>query len=117
MGEGSAARSGFARPRSGPTRKSGDFVGQRGQLAVTVRDAAGRVRPPAQDDARVANRDIGMVVLALGDAGHTAYERKRLRKAGELEFPLERASTSAQPSGVDMGTEYAAIAHPRPNEL
>src|ERR1700704_5443908 len=59
------------------------------QLVVTVGDAAGGMRRPAQRYLPVRDRDVRMVVRLLGDFCHSADEGDRVRKGGELEGSLE----------------------------
>ncbi len=70
---------------------SEQIVGARRELAVAVADAAGRVRRPADGDAPVADRDVGMMVLRLGQVGEPADERDRRGEPVEDELSLEGA--------------------------
>jgi phosphatidylglycerophosphate synthase len=69
------------------------LVGAGGELAVAVRDAAGGVRRPADRDAAVADRNVGMVVLGLREVGEPVDESDRIAESVELERPLEAAVT------------------------
>lgn len=79
---------------------SEQVVGARGELAVAVGDAAGRVRRPANGDAPVADRDVGMVVLGLGQVGEPVDERDRLAEPVEDELSLEGAVALDPVSGL-----------------
>ena len=68
---------------------SEQLVGAGGELAVAVRDAAGGMRRPADRDAAIADRDVGMVVLGLREVGEPADEVDRLAEPVELHRPLE----------------------------
>ena len=60
------------------------------EVAIPIRDPAGRVRPPAKRDAVVVDGDVGVVVLGLGELTHAVHEPKRFDEVRELECPLER---------------------------
>lgn len=79
---------------------SEQVVGARGELAVAVGDAAGRVRRPANGDAAVADRDVGMVVLGLGQVGEPVDECDRLAEPVEDELSLESAVALGPASGL-----------------
>ncbi len=79
-----------------------------GELAVAVRDAAGGVRRPADRDAAVADRDVGMVVLGLREVGEPVDESDRVSESVELERPLE-GSVALHPGSV--------LAHTRDSSL
>ena len=68
---------------------SEQLVGAGGELAIPVRDAARGVRRPADRDAAVADRDVGMVVLGLREVGEPIDESDRVAEPVELERPLE----------------------------
>lgn len=70
---------------------SDELVGASGQLAVALGDPAGRVRRPADADARVADPDVGMVVLGLREVGEAVDERDRVAEPVEDELALEGA--------------------------
>ena len=71
-----AARSWSSRPT--PARRA---LGLLGELAVAVGDAARGVRPPAERHAVVVDRDVGVVVLGLGQLTHAVHERERIDEA------------------------------------
>ena len=79
---------------------SDQLVGTGGQLAVAVGDAPGVVRRPADRDALVADRDVGVVVLRLREVGEPPDERDRIGEAVEDELPLESAVTLGPASVV-----------------
>jgi len=68
---------------------SEQLVGAGGELAIPVSDAARGVRRPADRDAAVADRDVGMVVLGLREVGEPIDESDRVAEPLELERPLE----------------------------
>ena len=68
---------------------SEQLVGTGGELAIPVSDAARGVRRPADRDAAVADRDVGMVVLGLREVGEPIDESDRVAEPVELERPLE----------------------------
>lgn len=68
---------------------SEQLVGAGGELAIPVSDAARGVRRPADRDAAVADRDVGMVVLGLREVGEPIDESDRVAEPVELERPLE----------------------------
>ena len=68
---------------------SEQLVGAGGELAVAVRDAAGGMRRPADRDAAIADRDVGVVVLGLREVGEPIDESDRVAEPLELERPLE----------------------------
>lgn len=70
---------------------SDQLVGAGGQLAVAVGDPARRMRRPADGDAPVADRDVGVVVRSLRQVGEAVDERDRLAEPVEDEFALESA--------------------------
>ena len=72
---------------------SDQLVGASGQLAIAIRDAARRVRRPADGDALVADGDVGMVVLGLREVGEPVDEPDRLAEAVEDEFAFEGSVT------------------------
>ncbi len=78
---------------------SHQVVGAGGQLAVAVGDPARRVRRPADGDALVADRDVGVVVLRLREVGEPFDERNRLAKAVEDELAFE-GSVALDPGSV-----------------
>ncbi len=69
---------------------SGERVGARRELAVTVRDRGGRMRRPADADSLVADRDLRMVIGGLGGLGEPVDEVDPLEVAVEAELTLER---------------------------
>ncbi len=73
-------------------RASGELVRPRGQVAIAVGDPAGGVRRPPDGDALVADSDVGVVVLGLGEVGQTIDEADRGRERVERELALERAA-------------------------
>jgi archaetidylinositol phosphate synthase len=70
---------------------SDQAVGLPGQLAVAIGDPAGGVRDPANGDALVADRDVGVVVGGLGRFREAVDERDRGGEAVEHELALESA--------------------------
>src|SRR5215207_6273654 len=89
-------------PGRGPSGSSGsairtsdELVRAPRQLAIALRDRVRDVRPPAQRHAVPVDRDVGMVILELGQLADAVHERERLPEAGEAELALERA--------VDLG--------------
>ena len=68
---------------------SEQLVGAGGELAIPVSDAARGVRRPADRDAAVADRDVGMVVLGLREVSEPFDESDRVAEPVELERPLE----------------------------
>ena len=87
---------------------SEQLVGAGGELAVAVRDAAGGMRRPADRDAAIADRDVGVVVLGLREVGEPADEVDRLAEPVELHRPLEGV-VALDPSSV--------LAHDRESSL
>src|SRR5581483_2245360 len=59
------------------------------ELAVALRDAARRMRPPVERHAAIADVDVGMMILRLGELGDAADERDRVPEARELELAHE----------------------------
>jgi len=92
---------------------SDQLVGTDGQLAVAVRDAARGVRRPANGDALVADRDVGMVVLRLREIGQPADERDRLAEAVEDELALEGAVALGPAFGRAHGTDHSLFRRSR----
>src|SRR5581483_2673653 len=78
--------------------ESGELAGARGHLPVAVGDPAFGVGHPADGHALVADRDVGVVVLGLGQLGEPVDELDRRRERLERELPLERA--------VDLGPAF-----------
>ena len=70
---------------------SEQLVGAGGELAIPVGDAARGMRRPADRDAAVADRDVGMVVLGLREVGEPVDESDRVAESVELDRPLEGA--------------------------
>ena len=79
-----------------------------GELAVAVGDASGGVRRPADRDAAVADRDVGVVVLGLREVGEPVDEPDRVAEPLELDRPLE-ATVALRPGSV--------LAHERHSSL
>ena len=78
--------------------------GARGHFAVAVGDPALGVGHPANVDALVADRDVGVMVGGLGRLGEPVDEGDRRRERVERELPLERP--------VDLGPTFRS-AHAR----
>ena len=93
-------------------RGSEQVVGSSGELAVAIGDAALRVRRPADGDALVADRDVGMVVRGLREVGETVDERDRVAEAVEHHLALEGA-VALGPGAVGHGTESSLFARSR----
>jgi hypothetical protein len=70
---------------------SDEVVRLPGHLPVAIGNPACRMGRPADGDALVADRDVGMVVGGLGGVREPVHERDRSREAVEHELPLERA--------------------------
>jgi len=79
-----------------------------GELAVAVGDAAGGVRRPADRDAAVADRDVGVVVLGLREVGEPVDESDCVAEPLELERPLE---------GIVALHPASVLAHDRDSSL
>src|SRR6185312_6816772 len=102
-------RAGRRRRATGAARvNSEQLVRAGGELAVAVGDAAGGVRRPADRDAAVADRDVGVVVLGLREVGEPVDESDRLAEPVELERPLE-GTVALHPGSV--------LAHDRDSSL
>jgi archaetidylinositol phosphate synthase len=83
-----------------------------GELAVPVGDPISGVRRPADGHALVADGDVGMMVLGLGEVGEAVHERDRVAEARERELALERAAVVAP--AVDVhGGEYGVFERSR----
>ena len=70
---------------------SRELVGPGGHVAVPIGDPTGGVGHPADGDALVADRDVGVMVRGLGSLGEAVDERDRGEEAVEGELALERA--------------------------
>ena len=79
--------------------RSDQLVGASGELAVAIGDAARGVGRPANGHVLVADGDVGMVVLGLGEIRQSVHEGDRLREAPELELALEGAAALGPVSG------------------
>jgi phosphatidylglycerophosphate synthase len=86
--------------------RSGEFVRPGGQVPVPLGDAAFRVGRPADRDPSVADRDVGMVVLGLGQLGEAIDERDRSREVLERQLALECALPLAPSLANGHDTEY-----------
>ncbi len=75
---------------------SGEVVGLRGQFPVPVGDPAARVGHPADGDALVADRDVGVMVRGLGSLGEAVDERDRGGKPSNTNSRWSAPSTSSQ---------------------
>jgi archaetidylinositol phosphate synthase len=80
-------------------------VRARSHLPVPVGDPALGMRRPADRDALVADGDVGVVVLGLGQLGEPVDEGDRRREAVEGELTLERAADLA-PALRSHGGKY-----------
>jgi archaetidylinositol phosphate synthase len=85
---------------------SDELVGPRGQLTIAVGDPALGVGRPAHGHPPVADRDVGVMVLGLGQLGQAVDERDRGRKVVERQLALEGALPLAPPVGNAHDTEY-----------
>jgi len=83
-------------------RKPGGLLSE---VAVSIRDAASRVCPPAKRHAVVVDRDVGVMILRLGELAHSVHEREGLDEVAERKRPLERAVHLAP----DIGGHDASI--------
>jgi CDP-alcohol phosphatidyltransferase-like enzyme len=85
-----------------------ELVRPRSHFAVAVGDPAGGVRRPADGDALVADRDVGVVVLGLGELGEPVDEGDRGHEGIERELALERAADLAPTLGRGHAGKYRA---------
>jgi CDP-alcohol phosphatidyltransferase-like enzyme len=85
---------------------SDELVSPGGQLAVAVGDPALGVGRPAHGDPPVADRDVGMVVLGLGQPSEAVDEGDRSREVVERQLALECALPLAPSMGNAHTTEY-----------
>lgn len=85
---------------------SDDLVGPGGQRPVALGDPAFRVGRPANGDLPVADRDVGVMVLALGQLGEAVDERDRRGEVVERQLALECAVPLVPSVGNAHDTEY-----------
>ena len=85
---------------------SEELVRAAGQFAVPLGDPVRGVGRPAHGDPPVADRDVRMVVLGLGQLGESVDEVDRRGEVVERELPLERALALAPSHGNVHDTEY-----------
>jgi CDP-alcohol phosphatidyltransferase-like enzyme len=85
---------------------SDELVRPARQLAVAVGDTALGVGRPAHGDPPVADRDVGVVVLDLGQLGEAVDERDGAGEVVERQLALEGAFPLAPSLGNAHDTEY-----------
>ncbi len=88
---------------------SGERVRPLGHLPVAVGDPRGGVGRPANGDALVADRDVGVMVGRLGRLGEAVHERDRVEEAVEDELPLECPVDLAPSLDNAHGVKYAPL--------
>src|SRR2546427_9964487 len=84
------------------------------QLHVARGDAAGVVAPERQRHFRVMDRDVGVVLLALGQLTHAIDEGERRAEIGDAVRLLERAARPAPARQArQRGAERGLVQRPR----
>ena len=82
-----------------------------GELTVAGGDAGFGVRRPAHDDVLVADLDVGVMVLGLGELREPVDERDRGREAVEHELSLERPADLAPTLVRSHPPKYRVFRH------
>ena len=91
----------------GEPEGSSELVRALGQLSVAVGDAPRRVGRPAHRDTLVADRDVRVVVGAIGDRSEAVDEADPLEVGVEPELALERAVHLAPSLDLAHDLEYS----------